>query len=235
MILAGYSLLVDQQQGICDAENIHRSWLDVDAYVDTILLSNEPGRRASTDQGLGLLRIAPAFIESQLSSSTKSSKKVSELWDLIRESIDVGSASMADDNTNVTSQSTRLLNTSQSFANGHAAPIYGILCASLKISPLDACRVFAFGAARDTVSAAVRLNLVGPMEGLSILDGVGRGAVEEGLEGGLVGMLGSDGGHTMNTREEQLKHWLHSVATCAPVMDTVQPLHDLLSVRLFRT
>ena len=233
LILAGYSLLVDQQQGICDAENIHQLWLDIDAYVDTILLSNEPGRRASTDQGLGLLRIAPAFIESQHSAPTKSSKKVSELWDLIRESIDVGSSSMADDNFE--SQSKRSLNTSQSFANGHSAPIYGILCASLKIPPLDACRVFAFGAARDTVSAAVRLNLVGPMEGLSILDGVGRGAVEEGLEGGLVGMLGSDGCHTTNTREEQLKHWLHSVATSAPVMDTVQPLHDLLSVRLFRT
>ena len=229
LILAGYSLLVDQQQGICDVENIHQSWLDIDAYVDTILLSNEPGRRASTDQGLGLLRIAPAFIESQRSAPTKSSKEVSGLWDLVRKSIDVDSASME------SSQSTRSLNTSQSFANGHAAPIYGILCASLKIPPLDACRVFAFGAASDTVSSAVRLNLVGPMEGLFILDGVGRGAVEEGLEGGLVGMLGSEGGHTTNTREGQLNHWLHSVATCAPVMDTVQPLHDLLQVRLFRT
>ena len=109
---------------------------------------------------------------------------------------------------------------------------------------MDACRVFGFGAARDAVSAALRLNLVGPLAGLSILDRVGRGAVEEGLEEGLVGMLhvsygGRDseayGAGGFGTREEKLERWLRSAATCAPVLDTVQPLHDLLLVRLFRT
>ena len=144
------------------------------------------------------------------------SREVSELWDMIRTSID----------NNQHSDVRSSYNKSQSsVANGHAAPIYGVLASSLNISPLDACRVYGFSAARDTVSAAVRLNLVGPMEGLSILDGVARGAVEEGLEDGLVSM-----------REgETQKQWLNSIATCAPLMDTVQPLHDLLSVRLFRT
>ena len=214
MVLAGYSLLESRELTL-DTKQIHQSWLDIDAYVNTILLSNEPGRRASTDQGLGLLRISSAFIESQNQVVTNQSRNISELWDLIRVSID------------------------QHRANGHAAPIYGILSASLNISPLDACRVFAFGAARDTVSTAVRLNLVGPMEGLKILDGVGRGAVEEGLEEGITSLARNgdhDGEHASPSRKEaQLQHWLHSVATCAPVMDTVQPLHDLLSVRLFRT
>ena len=212
LVLAGYSLL--ESRGLTlDTKQIHQSWLDIDEYVNTILLSNEPGRRASTDQGLGLLRISPAFIDSQNQVVTNQSRNISELWNLIRVSID------------------------QHRANGHAAPIYGILSASLNISPLDACRVFAFGAARDTVSTAVRLNLVGPMEGLKILDGVGRGAVEEGLEEGIISLARNgdhDGAHA-SPKEAQLQHWLHSVATCAPVMDTVQPLHDLLSVRLFRT
>jgi len=194
LILAGYSLPASP---CIDVNQAHQTWLDIDAYADTLLLSNEPGRRASTDQGLGILRIASAFIESQ--DHMAQSREVSELWDMIRTSIDV--------------------------ANGHAAPIYGVLASSLNISPLDACRVYGFSAARDTVSAAVRLNLVGPMEGLSILDGVARGAVEEGLEDGLLGMRVG----------ETQKQWLNSIATCAPLMDTVQPLHDLLSVRLFRT
>jgi urease accessory protein UreF len=91
--------------------------------------------------------------------------------------------------------------------------------------------------ARDAVSAAVRLNLVGPMVGLSILDDVGRGAVEEGLEMGIVGMLESyeGAGYRNNCDETKIKLWLESVASCAPLMDTVQPLHDLLAARLFRT
>lgn len=241
-ILAGYSLLVPKSSNstamasplAVDVEQMHQSWLKIDAYANTVLLSNEPGRRASMEQGLGLLRIVPSFTGGRFhhhNDLASKSREVSELWELIHQSIDPK-----------VSQSSRSFAT-PSLSNGHAAPIYGILSASLGISPLDACRVFAFGAARDTVSAAIRLNLVGPMVGLSILDGVGRGAVEEGLEMGIVGMLcesseglalrKSDGKYEIwNT---QLESWLHSVATCAPMMDTVQPLHDLLSSRLFRT
>jgi urease accessory protein UreF/urease accessory protein UreH len=234
LILAGYSLLVPVSRNgaamtlplAVDVKEMHQSWLEIDTYANSLLLSNEPGRRASKDQGLGLLRIVHSFTGASLyhhNDLSSQSREVSELWELIRRSIDP--------------------KVSPSLSNGHAAPIYGILLASLGISPLDACRVFAFGAARDTVSAAVRLNLVGPMVGLSILDGVGRSAVEEGLEMGIFGMLRessnglglrkSDRGH--DKRSTQLESWLHSVATCAPVIDTVQPLHDLLSARLFRT
>ena len=234
LILAGYSLLVPMSSNgtamtsplAIDVKETHQSWIEIDTYANSLLLSNEPGRRASSDQGLGLLRIVPSFTGGSLhhhSDLSSQSREVSELWGLIRRSIDP--------------------KVSPSLSNGHAAPIYGILSASLGMSPLDACRVFAFGAARDTVSAAVRLNLIGPMVGLSILDGVGRGAVQEGLEMGIVGMLreSSDGlglrrsDRGYDKRSTQLESWLHSVATCAPLMDTVQPLHDLLSARLFRT
>lgn len=228
-LLAGYCLAVPGStdvesavSSVANAKKIHRSWLDIDDYLDALLRSNSPGRTASMDQGLGLLRIAPSF------DLTSRGTDTSELLELIRRSIDRDGATHSNESVPDSSP-----------ANGHAPPIYGILAALLGIPPLDACRVFAFGAARDTVSAAVRLNLVGPVAGLSILDGVGRGAVEEGLEEGLTGML-RDGEMTSceedgKTREERLEHWLRSTATCAPVLDTVQPLHDLLSVRLFRT
>jgi urease accessory protein UreF len=138
-------------------------------------------------------------------------------------------------------QSNNINTSPQHLAYGHAAPIYGILSASLGISPMDSCRVFAFGVARDSVSAAVRLNLIGPTEGLSILDSVGRRAVEKGLEEGLLGVIsenlvnGSSSDELAEKRDAQLDRWLRSVATCAPLMDTIQPLHDLLSLRLFKT
>jgi hypothetical protein len=234
LILAGYSLLVlNSTENAIDFNQMHRSWLEIDAYVNTLLSSNEPGRRASMDQGLGLLRIIPSFTgcgfhhhhHQHHNNSASDNRNVAELWELIRQSADHKGR-----------QSSRSLVTTP-LANGHAAPIYGIFASSLGISPLDACRVFSFGIARDVVSAAVRLNLVGPMVGLSILDGVGRGAAEEGLEMGIVGMLKSNEGECFRNHcdETKIKSWLHSVASCAPLMDTVQPLHDLLAARLFRT
>eukprot|EP01082_Thalassiosira_pseudonana_P000865 g1189.t1 g1189 contig10:1567779-1569888(-) len=165
LVLAGYSLLGQNKLSFAaDNERICHSWRSIDAYVDTLLQSNGPGRRASMDQGLGLLRIAPSFTE-------YNDKSPLDLWESIRTSIDKAAIPTA---------------------KGHAAPIYGMLSASLGVSPLDACRVFAFGAARDSVSAAVRLNLLGPMAGVTLLDQVGRGAVDEGLEEGLLAMVKGD-------------------------------------------
>lgn len=235
LILAGYSLLVPKSNfSPVDVQQLHQSWCDIDAYVDTLLLCNEPGRQASRDQGLGLLRIVPSFPEYTTfphhSALESQGRNISVLWELIRRSID---AKVSQSNNSSTS--------SQQLAYGHSAPIYGILSASLGISPMDSCRVFAFGAARDSVSAAVRLNLIGPTAGLSILDGIGRGAVEKGLEEGLLGMVsknlsnGSRSDELAETRDEELETWLRSVATCAPLVDTIQPLHDILSLRLFKT
>ena len=234
LILAGYSLLVPKSRvPIVDTQQIHQSWYDLDTHVDTLLLCNEPGRQASRDQGLGLLRIVPSFLDctsSHHSHLNSQGREVTDLWELIRRSVD----------TKMT-QSNNINTSPQHLAYGHAAPIYGILSASLGISPMDSCRVFAFGVARDSVSAAVRLNLIGPTEGLSILDSVGRHAVEKGLEEGLLGVIsenlvnGSSSDELAEKRDAQLDRWLRSVATCAPLVDTIQPLHDLLSLRLFKT
>jgi urease accessory protein UreF len=227
LIMSGYSLIQQTEFGL-ELDQLHQLWSKIDVYTDTMLLTNRPGRRASIDQGLGLVRIASSFADDR--NDNHDSDNTADLWALINHSIDTNGIE--------TIQSRRSsINNGVPQTKGHAAPIYGILSATLGISPLDSCRVFAFGAARDAVSAAVRLNLIGPMSGLNLLDRVGRKAVEDGLEEGLVGMLHSS--RELSPDEfcsaARIDRWLQSVHTCAPMLDTAQPLADLLSVRLFRT
>jgi urease accessory protein UreF/urease accessory protein UreH len=216
IILGGY---LPMAHGV-SVQQAYESWVEIDKYTDLLLRSNGPGRRASMDQGLGFLRIAPALL------SNNDISKTSNVWEGIRTSINDQNTSKPQD---------LLLDGSPPLqsAKGHAAPIYGMLAGDIGIPPLDACRVFSFGAARDSVSAAVRLNLIGPVAGLSLLNRVGRAAVEEGLEKGLLSMAAC----TIHGDSviEQYRSWLSSASTCAPLMDVVQPCHDLLSVRLFRT
>ena len=98
LILAGYSLLVPslRTENAIDINHMYQSWLEIDAYVNTLLSSNEPGRRASMDQGLGLLRIISSFTgggfhhhdQRHHMDSANKSKDVAELWELIRQSAD---------------------------------------------------------------------------------------------------------------------------------------------------
>ena len=204
VILAGYSLLSSTAGDFAGLSQIKNLWVELDARVDARLRSNGPSRRASMDQGLGLIRISPSF--------NRQHSRWSDLFKMIRSSIDAPSG-----------------NGVSSF--GHSALIYGILCASLGVSPIDSCRVYSFGATRDAMSAAVRLNLTGPLEGLAVMDEVGHKAVEEGI---IHGMRGIEK-HIGNGLAPKEISWVDSATTCAPMVDTVQPLHDELSMRLFRT
>lgn len=205
VILAGYSLLSSTARDDMDLSQIRNLWAELDARVDTRLRSNDPSRRASMDQGLGLIRVSPSFNHQQ--------SRWSDLFEMILSSIDTPSG-----------------NDASSF--GHSALIYGILCASLRVSPIDACRVYSFGATRDAMSAAVRLNLTGPLEGLAVMDEVGHKAVEQGI---IHGMLGIEKKHSGNGLDPREISWVDSATTCSPMVDAVQPLHDSLSMRLFRT
>lgn len=218
IILGAYSLIAQPVSSL-DVAKTHAAWIEIDEYTERLLKSNQPGCRASMDQGLGFLRIAPSLIE-------RGNNDVSKLWEHIRASINGKTIRQSQD------QSSKCL-TSLITAKGHAAPMYGMLAGSLGIPPLDACRVFAFSAARDSISAAVRLNLLGPVAGLALLNNTGRNAVEEGLEEGLLSMSArTDPNDPIAVR---YKSWLRSASTCAPIVDVVHPCHDFLAVRLFRT
>merc|ERR1740139_2100080 len=64
---------------------------------------------------------------------------------------------------------------------GHFGPLFGLMGGYLGIGADETCQIMGYCAARDMVSAAVRLNLLGPTAGVTVLDGA-FGAVREGVE-----------------------------------------------------
>ena len=99
--------------------------------------------------------------------------------------------------------------------HGHLAPIFGIV--TTLVGGIDnaacACHMLAYTMTRDMVSAAVRLNAIGPLASVSILSRVQQ----------------SVGGSNIDTSS------LESAASSAPLLDVLHPCHELLAVRLFRT
>ena len=92
----------------------------------------------------------------------------------------------------------------------------------LGLSESQTCRLFAYCAARDLVSAAVRLSLVGPLASVSLLHRVQQSA-DDGM-GAIASKL-----------EEHPDDPLMTAAASAPVIEALHPCHEILQVRLFRS
>ncbi|CAI9092123.1 OLC1v1027291C3 [Oldenlandia corymbosa var. corymbosa] len=95
----------------------------------------------------------------------------------------------------------------------HHAPIFGLVCGLLQIDAKTAQKAYMFVTMRDVISAATRLNLVGPM-GAAVLQ------------------------HQVSFIAEDLtKKWMNRSAEEAcqtsPLLDTVQGCHAYLFSRLF--
>ena len=97
----------------------------------------------------------------------------------------------------------------------HLAPVWGATVRSLEVPHDDAQRVFLWSAARNVVSAAVRLGLVGTHEGQYLLAGLGPLLDEVHA---ACGALGPD-----------------ALAQPAPLADLLQGAHDRLYSRLFQS
>ncbi|KAL1207646.1 Urease accessory protein F [Cardamine amara subsp. amara] len=95
----------------------------------------------------------------------------------------------------------------------HHAPIFGLICGLLGMDPETSQRAYLFVTLRDVISAATRLNLVGPM-GASVMQH--RIAV---------------------VAETVLEKWMNREASEAcqtsPLLDVVQGCHNYLFSRLF--
>jgi urease accessory protein len=105
---------------------------------------------------------------------------------------------------------------------GHIGPVLGVVGALLGLDELQVCRLLGYCAARDIVSAAVRLSLVGPLASVRLLSHA-QGAVQDGMNASLVAM------------QEHQNDPLSAATSCAPVLEALHPCHDLLQMRLFRT
>ena len=99
--------------------------------------------------------------------------------------------------------------------NMHHAPIFGCIAGALGIAPKDAAQIFLHGAARNFLSAAVRLGMVGPLEAQRIL--ASRAAL---LQTVLEHCADLD---------------IDDAAQSSPILDLASALHDRLYTRLFQS
>lgn len=95
----------------------------------------------------------------------------------------------------------------------HHAPVFGVVCGLVGLDAETAQRAYLFVTMRDVISAAMRLNLVGPL-GAAVLQH-------------QVAVVG----------EEVLRKWknrgVDEACQTSPVLDTVQGCHSYLFSRLF--
>jgi urease accessory protein len=101
---------------------------------------------------------------------------------------------------------------------GHWATVLGMVAAHWNLSASTAAHVMGYCISRDIVSAAVRLNLVGPVASVAVLQRA-QTAAKQGMQ------------DSMRLYRE---HGLMGT-TCAPAVDALSPCHELLMSRLFRS
>ncbi|PON36136.1 Urease accessory protein UreF [Parasponia andersonii] len=146
-------------------------------------LTNQVGRKASTAQGSALMRVA-ATVFSETQPCLKAMR-----------------------NASLCSASGKVL------VCFHHAPIFGLVCGVLGMDGTTAQRAYMYTAMRDVISAATRLNLVGPL-GAAVLH------------------------HQMSkVAEAMVLKWMdrsvEESCQIVPLLDTVQGCHAYLFSRLF--
>lgn len=98
---------------------------------------------------------------------------------------------------------------------GHFAPVFGAVVAVLEVPEVEARRLFLFMTLRGLVSSAVRLNLIGPLQGQSIQYKLSS-FVEE-------------------VAERCASESASDLVQTAPVIDMFQATHDRVYSRLFQS
>lgn len=97
----------------------------------------------------------------------------------------------------------------------HHAPVFGALAGALGVATKDALQIFLHGAARNFLSAAVRLGMVGPLEAQRIL--ASRSSLLENVLGRCADLE------------------IDAAAQTSPILDLASALHDRLYTRLFQS
>ena len=98
---------------------------------------------------------------------------------------------------------------------GHFAPVFGAVARALNLQLETASGLFVFLQLRGWISAAVRLGIVGPLEGQSIQHRLSDKAVQ------------------VASQPDQLK--LQNIAQTLPLLDLLQGGHDRVYSRLFQS
>ncbi len=173
-------------------QNVKDRWERLHRECHAVMVTNQPACSASLDQGKSLVRVA-----SQWLSGAQESSFTNGIDKTFLEHLKKGSTP-------------------------HIAPTLGVVGGMLGLDEIEVCRLFAYCMARDLVSAAVRLSLVGPLASVPMLHNV-----QESIEDAICDVY-----HEIENHPEDP---LLVSATSAPVIEAMHPCHEILQVRLFRS
>jgi urease accessory protein UreH/urease accessory protein UreF len=192
--LATPYMVAGMKAATANADDLTTAWQELDQSVHSLMVSNSPACQASMDQGRGLLRVALAWSQKQRLQQQSPTNR--------------------DAYTKL-----RSIQNTLAHQHGHLAPLFGIVTPLLLgiSNPQIARQMLAYSMARDMVSAAVRLNVIGPLASIGILDRIHRSQQRE---------------HETWTGSSSS---LDDASSSTPILDVLHPCHDLLAVRLFRT
>ncbi|TYZ57727.1 hypothetical protein PybrP1_000711 [[Pythium] brassicae (nom. inval.)] len=164
--------------------------LDVNART-TALFSNHVARKASLAQGAAMLRLALSTYGSAGSPDEQAHDAFAVLLAVRKES------------------------KRQQHPGVHHAVVFALVCALLGVDSDTCQRLFLFYGVRDVLSAATRLNLVGPFEAARVQFEL-RGLLER-------------------VFQAKKNRPLEDSYSSAPVLDLVQAMHDQLYTRIFNS
>jgi urease accessory protein len=174
---------------------IAKKWERLHQQCQAVMATNEPACAASLDQGKSLARIASQWLRSGSTLNAVSTHKCDEILECLTST------------------------------SPHVAPTIGVIGGLLGLDRMQVCRLFAYCVARDMVSAAVRLSLVGPLASVPLLHKV-QASAEDGIQA-VTSLMGGD------LSNDSLP--LMGASTSAPVIESLHPCHEILQVRLFRS
>jgi urease accessory protein len=100
-------------------------------------------------------------------------------------------------------------------AAGHLAPVFGFVANALDVNAAQAARLFMFCQMRSVISAAVRLGIVGPIEGQKIQSSLWP--------------------HARRMIERGMSLAVEEAAQTSPMLELVAASHDRLYSRLFQS
>jgi urease accessory protein len=177
-------------------KEILRRWETLDVELRATI-SSHVASRASTTQGSGLLRAFSA-----------SFSDIAPVIKALRRQIIIMSPSQTSD------------------CCGHAATCFGAVCGLLDVNNETCVSMFLYTTARDMVNAAVRMNLVGPLEGGFVTNELCTG-IDELIQTHLIDLVDcEDTNQLVNT------NIAHQVA---PLIEVLSNAHDRLYTRLFNS
>lgn len=115
-----------------------------------------------------------------------------------------------------------VLSAQQTDCCGHAATCFGAVCGLLNIDNQNCASMFLYTTARDMVNAAVRMNLIGPLEGGCVTNELCIG-VNQLIESSLPSMI------------ENKYDTIGDAHQVAPLVEVLSNAHDRLYTRLFNS